>query len=460
MPSATAKAAPTAKVSTVTTTKVVTDPVEQIIPPAALPAPEASEDFWKYIQSLNHPEDWKKTSNRAEHTVGLYRYPLGQTKPQKLGRYVKTYKGDCPLVSEDQIFEEFGGGQYDALLRGPHPDDPSRSTLLAKHSWEMDGPAKNPWQVSTGSPGAPGAPAVPSELASTLQVVLQNLKQAEKSTSSGEQKAITESIGLIQQLTAAMPKPQGVGELVSALADLKKLTGAGEGGNSLVETIRLLKELGVIGGERKSLASEIKEIMEIAGLMNGGGAPASGGRVHWATSLVQTLPTILEKVTPIADKFADAARNNARVAELRTGAPIPVQPPARPSPAIAPPPASPAAATAPAAESPAPRVVAMPETEPAGSPSSPEFVAPNIEWVKARAVQLFQRGKPGDEIAEWLDGLDDQLANFLGSMSPDQFREFVKSDPILSQIAQAARFDEFVEQFTDYFSSSGYEKET
>ena len=449
MPTATAKAAqPTAKVQTTTITKKISDETEIVDLQPAPGLPEVSEDFWKYIESLT-AEDWKK------HHVSLYRYPLGQTKPQKVGRYVRTYKTETPLVSEDQVFEEFGGGQYDALLRGPAKDGSGRVTLIAKHSWEMDGPPKNPWQVSTASPATP---TVPSELASTLQVVLQNLKQAEKSPSAAESPAIKESISLIQQLTTAMPKPQGVGELVSALADLKKLTGGdGGGGNSLVEAVKLLKDLGVIGGERRSLASEIKEIMEIAGMMNGGGgAPASGGRQHWATSLVQTLPTILEKVTPIADKFADAARSNARVAELRTGAIPAPPPPARPSPATALPPAAPAAAVAPAAESPAPRTVAMPETEPAGSPAAaPSFVPPNLEWVKARAVQLFQGGKTGDAIAEWLDSLDDELGNFLGSMSREQFAEFVKSDLILRQISTAARFDQFVEEFVDYFAPPG-----
>src|SRR6266850_5665987 len=111
MPTATKdKPAPTAKVQTTTVTKVTSDPVEQVIPPAAAPLPEPQEDFWNYIESLTE-QDWKN------HHVTLYRYPLGQTKPQKLGRYVRTYKFGEPLLSEDQIFEQFGGGQYDALLK-------------------------------------------------------------------------------------------------------------------------------------------------------------------------------------------------------------------------------------------------------------------------------------------------------------------------------------------------------
>src|SRR5712692_7153441 len=103
----------------------------------------------------------------------------------------------------------------------------------------------------------------------------------------------------------------------------------------------------------------------------------------------------------MADKFAEAARNNARIAEIRAGRvppaePIPVN---RPGPALLVPATTAApAAAAPAAESPAPRVVAMPETEPA----QPKVVVqpPTLDWVKARAVQLFSLGKPGDAIAE------------------------------------------------------------
>jgi hypothetical protein len=446
MPTATAKPAPTGKFQTKTITTVVTDPVEKPIEAPVAPAIEPQEDFWKYIQSLT-PDDWK------HHHVSLYRYPLGQTKPQKLGRYVKTYKNDAPLLSEDQIFDEFGGSQYDALLRGPAGDGTGRITLIAKHSWEMDGPAKNPW--ATSAPNA-STPPGPSELASTLQVVLQNLQTAQKLPNAAESPAIKESISLIQQLTAAMPKPQGVGELVSALSDLKKLTGGGDEKNHLLETVKFLKEIGVIGAERKSLAKEIKDILEIAGMVGGGGG--GGEKKDWATTLIENAPTILDKITPIADKFADASRNNARVAEIRSGAvppralpPGPQQPTQK---AEARPTAEPPSSETPAA----PRVVAPPETEPVEG--AIVFKAPNLEWVKGRAAQLFASGKAGDEVAEWLDLIDPQLGNFLGSMDEPKFTEFVKTDPILGQIASAPRFPQFVKDFVEYFAAAESPAET
>jgi hypothetical protein len=436
MPSATAKTAPTAKVQTTTITKTISDPVEGVVvPPPPEPPPEPQQDFWKYIESLS-PTDWK------HHHVSLYRYPLNQTKPHKLGRYVRTYKNDCPLLNEEQIFEEFGGGQYDALMRGPATDGSGRVTLIAKYSWEMDGPAKNPWSNSNGAAAVgPG----PSELANTLQIVLQNLKQAQGSSNPTENPAIKTSIELISQLTNAMPKPQGVGELVSALADLKKLTGGADTGNSLADAIKLLKELGVVGGERKSLIEELKGILEIAGMMGQGGGGTGGGKRDWGTALIDSLPTVLEKATPIAEKYVEATRNNARVAELRAGV-------IRPMPVAAT--AAAAAAPAPVVESPAPRVVRAPETEPATAPAVAETMqTPNLIWVKARAVELFQSGKSGDAIAEFLDSLDDKLGNFLGAMNAEQFAEFVKSDAILKQIAAAPRFTEFVSEFVSYFST-------
>lgn len=435
-------AAPTAKVQTTTIKKTVTDPVEEVVLPPAAPLPEPSEDFWTYIEALTE-EDWKA------HWVVLYRYPLGQPKPQKMGRYVRTYKATDPLRSEDQIFETFGGGQYDALLKGPRKDGQRGTTILAKFSWEMAGPEKNPWAAPAATPAA----ANTSELASTLQVVLQNLKQAQVSSpNAGESPAIKESISLIQQLTSAMPKPQGVAELVAALADLKKLTGGGDsgGGNSVVETIKVLKELGIIGAEpRKSMADELKSILEIAEMVQSG-KTGGGGKRDWATSLIEAAPTILEKATPIAEKFAEAARSNAHVAELRAGVARPAAPGA--------PAAIPAAPAAPAAET-GPRIVAPPETEPATAAAAPDGVqAPNLVWVKARAVQLFASGKTGDAIAEWLDSLDQELGNFLGSMDKERFAAFVKTDPILGQISTAPRFDQFVEEFVSYFTAEETEK--
>jgi len=431
LPTATA-AAPKAKVSEKIIRTETRDAVEvPVVLPSAVPEP--TENFWEFIERLTD-DDWK---NRG-YKVQLYRYPLGQVKPQKLGRYCKCYKGDTPLRSAEQIFEEFGGSQYDAMLTGPKEGSVRGIAMLARHSWEMDGPAKNPWAI------AAAPTAAPSELAATLQVVLQNLQNAQKSPNPAADPALTSSIALIKQLTDAV-KPQGVGELVGALADLQKLTGEPSGGSgSLRETLTLLKELGIVGEsrERRSLATELKEIMEIAGMVGGGAS--SGGRTDWPTALVQNLPGILEKVTPIADKFADAARSNARVAELRAGGRPPL-------PATAP--AAPVVRPAPAAESPAARTVATPDTEPAATAVPERFRAPNLEWVKGKAVQMFQQGKAGDAIAEFLDNLDTRLGDFFGSMDEAKFRAFVEGDAILSQIASAPRYTAFVHDFVDYFST-------
>jgi hypothetical protein len=442
MPTATAKAAPTATVKTKTITTVESDPVEQVVVPPAVPLPEVSEDFWRYIQSLT-TEDWKN------HTVALYRFPLGQTKPQKFGRYVKTYKAECPLLSEEQIFEEFGGSQYDALLRGPKD---GRMTLLAKHSWEMDGPAKNPWQMSN----SPTQTPPPSDTAAVLETLLKHLQNLQTSKNPAQDPALKDSISLIQQLTAAMPKPEGVKELVAGLASLKALTGQ-DGGNSLVETIKTLKELGIIGEKKRSLAEELKDMLEVTSMLRGDGGGGGGGKRDWLTSLIDNTPTIIEKVTPIADRLAETSRNNAHIADLRAGRippPAASALPARPAPALVVPATTAPAAAAPAAESPASRNVTMPETEPATpKQQAPVFVSPNLEWVKARAVQLFAAGKPGDAIAEWLDSIDEQLGNFLGSMDEEKFSAFVKADAILAPIAAAPRFTEFVTEFVDYFKA-------
>jgi hypothetical protein len=432
MPTAKKDAAP--KTATVTEKIIRTeqrDPIEiEVTEPRAPVSPK--EDFWRYIKSLTD-EDWKN------HHVTLYRYPLGQPKPDKLGRYVKTYKHGNPLLSEEQIYEEFGGSQYTAMLKGPRDGQPW--FLIATHSWEMDGPARNPWQVSSGGGG--GVAVANSDLASTLQVVLDKLSAAQRSGGPAADPAVKESISLIQQLTSAF-KPQGINELVAGVAALQKLSG-GDGGGNLRDTLALLKEFGALGGERRSLAAELKEILEISGMFGGGGG-GGGGRKDWATALVENLPGILEKVTPIADKFADAARANARVAEIRAGGrPGPVIPVSQTVPAALP---RPAGETPPPVESPAPRTVTAPETEPVDTQVRP----PNLVWVKAKAVQMFLEGKPGDLIAEFLDQLDRELGAFLGSMNREQFKQFVETDAILKQIAGAPRFPAFVADFVDYFS--------
>jgi hypothetical protein len=454
MPRATAAALKTPQTAKVTETilrKEVREPIDVDVKPPE-PSPEPSADFWRYIELLSD-DDWK------EHTVTLYRYPLAETKPNKLGRYIKTYGGkNPPLRNEDQIFDEFGGSQYDAMLKGPSPNGGTQKTLLAKHSWEMDGPAKNPWQA--GTPGVPPS----SDLAGALQVLLPHLQTLVQQRGAGqiETPAVKESLSVIKQLTDAIGKPQTVTELVKAATDLQNITGGSRRDGGLRETLALLHEFGVIGGDRgggaprRSLAQEIKEVLDVMGSLGiggGGGSGGGGGRVDWPTALVQNLPGILEKVTPIADKFADAARSNARVAELRSGRPVA---PSLPPPTTPAPTASAAADRVPAAESPASASsVAAPETEPATTPPRVDdkmlATPPNLNWVKARTVQMFGEGKPGDVVAEFLDLMDAQLGAWLGSMDAEKFRAFVKEDPILKAIESAPRFPAFVRDFVGYF---------
>lgn len=451
MPRATAAALKTPQTAKVTETilrKEVREPIDVTVKPPE-PLPEPKEDFWRYIEALTD-EDWKN------HSVTLYRYPLGEQKPDKLGRYIKSYGGKNPaLRNEEQIFEEFGGSQYHAMLKGPSPDD-GRKIMLATHSWEMDGPAKNPWQTSTGTAGA--APS--SDLAGALQVLLPHLQTLVAAPKTGqiETPAVKESLNVIKQLTDAIGKPQTLTDLVKAATDLQSVTGGGRRDSSLREMLALLHEFGVIGGDRdrdraprRSLAQEIKEVIEVMGTLTGGAAPSGGGRVDWPTALVQNLPGILEKVQPIADKFADAARSNARIAEFRAGR----TPPSLPSPTQTAPgaTAAPAAATVPAAESRASApTVAAPETEPVPTGEKFAMRPPNLDWVKGKTVQMFTEGKPGDVIAEFLDLLDSQLGGWFGSMDEAKFRAFVEGDPILKTVATAPRFSAFVTDFVGYFS--------
>ena len=213
--------------------------------------PDPVKDFWGYIASLAE-EDWK------DHYVTLYRHPLGQPKPRELGRYVKTYKYRCPLLGEEQVAEEFGGGQFDAILKGKRD---GKQTMLKRESWDIEGPMKNPWATSHPTAAAP-APSG-SDTAAVLHAVLSNLQQLHASMSPAKTSStLQESIRAIQALSQAVPR-EGIKDLAAALASMRTITGR----DGIIQTIALLKELGVIGEQKRNYVGELRELLKVAQLM-------------------------------------------------------------------------------------------------------------------------------------------------------------------------------------------------
>jgi hypothetical protein len=242
---------------------------------------------------------------------------------------------------------------------------------------------------------------------------------------------------MITALAAAIPKGEGIGGLVTALASLDQLRGGGAK-SELKETLELLRDMGIIGEKaepKKSIAEELKGILEVADMMRGG-----GGRRDWVTSLIDAAPTIIEKAGGVLDKGAAIAENNRRIAELRRGVTVTER-------------------TIPGAAQPAQpavvRTVAQPETEPvAPATAEPTVVIqpPTFDWLKARVVQLFRDGKPGDVVAEFIDTVDPQLGNQFASLSRPALEQFISADPILGEIAAAPRYGAFVSEILSFFT--------
>lgn len=410
-----------------------------------------TKDFWPYIASLT-AADWK------DHTVRLYRYPLGEKKPRELGRYLVRYDVDNPLQNEAQLATRYGGGQYDALVhRG--------RKLILSDFFEIEGPSKNP-------DAAPAVVAGGNELASTLQVVLQNLERLKSTAPADQAPKYQEMVSMITAISSALPKAAttGVTELVTALSALDQLRGGDNRRNDLKETLETLRDLGIIGersaaAEKKNKVEEIKEILEIADMMRGGG---SGGRRDWVTTLIDAAPTIIEKAGGVLDRASEISKNQARIAEARRvtvtervlpsqAAPAPTAPAATSS---APPvtPINAARTVAPLETEPAPGAAAQPAppatatAQPANTSSTIECLPPNFDWVKARTVELFRAGKTGDQVAEFMDNLDKQLGDQLGSLPRPQLEAFIANDPILREITAAPRYAAFLDECQSYFT--------
>lgn len=286
--------------------------------------------------------------------------------------------------------------------------------------------------------------------------------------------AYTTGIGAVQKEQAnptALLK-----DLVSTAKEMGVLggNGNGNGDTGIVGTIRVLKELGLIGNaatqqnplEQLNLFLSIFEKMdELRG--EGGGRRRHRGDGDWKETLANkfgdALPTILERM----------GQPRARPG-VRPG--VAPQQPQRPSVQPNTPAARPAAPRAPAPPATGLRVVSSEEpaaSAPLGQTDSSaqeqpaqqaavEVMAPEqlaaIEeqayfvGVKRRVVEAVKQGDEGSLIVDFLELAWPQMVNYLESYSPEQITTFLANDPVLAEAVHHSNWPRVLQQAQDYLA--------
>jgi hypothetical protein len=420
--------------------------IEQTIKmPAASPAPAANgaeereHDVFVYMRTLPQKE-WEN------HIGYLYRIEPSSALPG-LGGYLKKFTYPIDI---EEIKAVYGGRRFKIMLqRG--------GELIYKQEFIIEAPPKLDSQREAAAPAAVNtdANAVAQQVLGLFREELNRRIAAEGSDPTNGKVVEMMSAAsdrAMEMITRQIPQAANPTTQMREMFALAREMGLGGGSSSVLETVKVLKELGVIGGAPTNPAAQLESMLSIFSklddLRGSGGGRRSNG-IDWGG--------IVEKGLELLPGILQARANDPRMV---------VAP--RPGMGYAPPPAdavTPRAAAAPAAvaANPAPseplRVVplrqagpvtpaaAVPEGEgqsPAQSPmqAGPQFSdAQRDAWMRSRIVEYVALGYNGGPIIEFLGSLDrDDIIRDVGSYPPETVTAFFANDEILKTCVQHPRW--------------------
>jgi hypothetical protein len=373
-------------------------------------------DTWENVVNKLTQAQW------SEHLVRVYR--AGEKWEQGAAPIDNTFSG--PFTEED-IRARFGGGKFLLWMLGP----PKKHTLVAKWQVELEGDPLIKSAPRNGQAAGSDSVAIeamrmyanPQFMQLQMDVMRQTLVTA------------------IEMVKAQMPPTQNP---LETLRTAKEILGGGNNEHGLLDTIRVLKELGVVGSPEKKGIDEILSLittLKTSGLIQSG-AP----KADLAATFANNLPMIVDRMVNGLHEFRLTSEANERAArggrsEMRPNDPnvIDVQP-------------SPPAPTQPAAAAPN-----------AAAPSQPTAVSPETAQAIIaqshlhRLVMGIKNPKStGQDMYDYLRNAWPEILDELVKFNKDRLLAFFKSRDsqmqyfqcdILTQVADDPRLPQLLEDF-------------
>lgn len=386
--------------------------------PAVRAKPLQDLEFFDHLRLMS-ARDWE------DRICYLYRggSEVAKADPTK-GKYID--KIGQPF-DEAYVKQKFGGGRYLAILKNLREGDAER-----KYSFEVDGPPKlQPDEVlRPAAPAGEPAPAPPPD-----PVLNRLVDQAVEAWRGRALEAEGSRAGHEDDPTAIVADTmrRAAQAAIEIVREARPPDAGGGGVKQLAEMMGVLKDLGLVAAPpRQNPASPLRELfgelkdvfgIEPAALLGG-----AGGGADWRAALVSQAPQLFATVRQALEAWDRHTQINFRLAMQG------VQP-ALPAPAVAPP------AAAPAAAAPPPSAAAAPGRTADGSI--------DFEWVRGFVSRQFAGDRSGEFAAALLRELfPDAIPLFAAAFGDAAaVAEFVKSDSVLSAIANAADGDEFIREF-------------
>lgn len=407
------------------------------------------------------PEQWK------DHIVYLTREKPKTNMNGVVGGYLAKITDAFDI---EDVKNAWGGYEFSYIMK--------RKNEIAYHGrFTVEAPPKvDPSRESTagsenGSAGGGNASAIVQQVFNMLREELERNRGA-----NGVDHGTTEKA--VEMLSKASDKAMDV--------ILKQVPGRGEGGaggdTGIIATIKVLKELGLIGQpaaatdpmkQVETMISIFKSLDEIRG---GGG----GGRRDWKATLAEraldAVPQVLDTFRQTREANVEIARERARASENLRHVANPSAPPVRTS-VMTPRGTAPAPAAAPG-HTIDPRVVSngglrtVPldrvEASAEASAAVPaEIVFETIDrnspafdnFLKQTIVEMVLRGDHGEQIVDFLDGAKPGYSENLVRFSPEQLTGYFGADPILRAAVDHPSWFEVLDEARKYILEADEEGE-
>lgn len=442
--------------------------------------------FWNDIFSFPSDE-WGKVWSMWIQRMGDSKVPMAAGEKGYLDMYMQP-------VSPEQIKKEHGGGKYRIILL-------KNNRYKTSHDFEIEGPPiynsrERPSNGHAASNGD-GNTALLQQFIGVLRDELARSRESNQGGTPGADRTIDmvssaaeKAMEIVtRQVPPSVNPAAQLESLVNTAKGLGLFGGGGNGSGGIVDTIRVLKELGLIGQPAANPMEQLTMFLTLFEKLDGlrGGRSSGGGKADvWQTvaeKAFEHAPDIIREIREGREASVQTAKDRRAAMEAQrataealrsvpgatatspTSVRVPVAQNAPQNAATATP-AGETAAPAPTASGPL-RTVRL-DAASNGNGHVPEINAPlqatdatqqlafdengdaPVEWTKRRLVKLLQLGQSGVSIVDWLDGTISGFSDQLVQYTPEQVTAFFKADPILAAAANHPRWEQVLAEARDY----------
>jgi hypothetical protein len=462
---------------------VVVNVGAQPAPPAHEPEqdkPELPPNWFFDKISVIGPEEWAKA-----YVVELHRLePKLPGVPGSKG-YLDVYTEPITLA---QIKARFGGGKFRLVLM-------KNSKYVTSYTFDVVGDpiyARGRELPPDGhGTNGDGSTALLQQFVGVLRDELARSRENVPNSATDEAIKLLTSASekamdvVVKQIPATANPTAQLESLVTTAKNLGIL--GGNNGGGVLETVRVLKELGVIGGAATSPQNPLEQLklfMDIFEKIDALRGDSGGGRRgDWKSVLAEkaaeVLPTVLENMSDTqrrrgaAGQRPQVRQEPARPSVSPNVTPAPPQRVAMPAavnrvvhPSAAPPPAASfrvvasdestddRARTGTSAPVVADQSSGAANTDDATISATVEIMPTEQEiyvtGVKRSIVECMRNGDDGDMIVDYLERAWPEAVNWIEALPAEQITKFFANDPILSRVVADPRWETVLAQAQAY----------